>query len=43
MPGVDAKATVCVVNLTPYDACLEKACIASKDSGGPRTDPIIYA
>lgn len=38
--AIDAKATVCVINLSPYDACLEKACLASKEQGGPRTDQL---
>ena len=32
--AVDKRNTVCVINLTPYDACLERACVASAASGG---------
>ena len=34
---IQSSSTVCVINLTPYDGCLERACMNWKADGGPRS------
>ena len=37
VPGLSSNSRVAVVNLTPYDGALEKACLKSAVECGPRT------
>ena len=33
---MDKTTCIALINLTPYDACVERACASSASNGGPR-------